>query len=194
MSDDAQDRPADAPAENASASAAADPETAALKERLAAAEKARDEMKELAQRTMADFQNFRARALKDAQSARRFAVKDALVAVLPAFDNLERALGAAESGDLAALREGVGLTLRNFEDGLGRLGVVRTATKGAAFDPASMEALARLESEDAPEGSVLAEWESGWRMADLIVRHARVSVAAAKKPAAEASAPESPTN
>jgi molecular chaperone GrpE len=190
MTDDAQDRAPDGFAENA----AADAELATLREKLAAAEKARDDMKDLAQRTMADFQNFRARALKDAQSARRFAVKDALVAVLPAFDNLERALGAAESGDLAALREGVGLTLRNFEDGLGRLGVARVKTEGTVFDPACMEALARLESEDAPEGSVLAEWESGWRMADLVVRHARVSVAAAKKPAAESAGPASPTN
>lgn len=170
-------------------------EITALEARLAAAEKARDEMKDLAQRTLADFQNYKARALKDAQAGRRFAVKEAAAAFLPAFDNLERALAAGGEGAdaAAALRDGVGLTLQTFVRGLGQIGVVRVETKGAAFDPAAMEALARIETTEAPEGVVVSEWESGWRLGDLVVRPARVGVAAAPRPAPDAAPPESKT-
>ena len=50
-----------------------------------------------------------------------------------------------------------------------------------------MEALARIESADHADGVVISEWESGWKMADLMVRPARVSVAVAPKPAADVS-------
>jgi molecular chaperone GrpE len=170
--------------ETAAPTDAATAETLELRQKLAAAEKSRDEFRDLAQRTMADFQNYKARALKDAQTARRFTVKEVVSGLLPAFDNLERALAA--EGEAAVLREGVTLTLQAFIDGLGRLGVTRVVTKGAPFDPSCMEALARLESADHAEGAVISEWESGWRMPELMVRPARVSVAAAPKPAADA--------
>jgi molecular chaperone GrpE len=186
-----QDRPDDAPnpgqvpwgAEGARSAVELAAENAALAAKLAVAEKARDEMKDLAQRTLADFQNYKARALKDAQAARRFTVKESAAAVLPAFDNLERALDAGGDGAEAAkaLRDGVRLTLQTFSDGLGRIGVTRVTTRGAPFDPVSMEALARIETADQPEGSVVAEWESGWRLPDLVVRPARVSVAVRPK-------------
>jgi molecular chaperone GrpE len=181
--DDAAD-PADAEPKRSAVELAA--EVAALQAKLAGAEKARDEMKDLAQRTLADFQNYKARALKEAQAARRFTIKETASAVLPAFDNLERALAAGGDGADAgaALRDGVKLTLQTFVDGLGRLGVARVNTQGAAFDPATMEALARFETPDHAEGSVVSEWESGWRLPDLVVRPARVSVAAAPKASA----------
>ncbi len=158
-----------------------------LKAKLAAADRARDEMRDLAQRTLADFQNFKARTSKDAQSARRFTVKETAAAVLPAFDNLERAL-LAEAGltEDSSLREGVKLTLQAFVDGLAKIGVVRVPTAGVPFDPACMEALARIESAEHADGAVISEWESGWKMADLMVRPARVSVAVAPKPAPDA--------
>ena len=169
-------------------------EIADLRTKLAAADKARDEMRDLAQRTLADFQNFKARTSKDAQSARRFTVKETAAAVLPAFDNLERALLAESGGgETSSLHEGVRLTLQAFVEGLSKIGVHRVATAGVPFDPSCMEALARIESADHADGVVISEWESGWKMADLMVRPARVSVAVAPKPAADvSSAPPKP--
>jgi molecular chaperone GrpE len=178
-----KDGGAEGPVETPSADSAAGGAVAELEARLAKAEASLAEMTDAARRTMADFPNYKARASKDAAAARRFTIRDAAVNVLPAFDNLERALGAVESGgDALSLSEGVRLTLRTFVDGLGKLGVARIeAAPGTPFDPTCMEALARLESTDQPEGAVLSEWESGWRMGDLVVRPARVSVAAAPK-------------
>ena len=68
-----------------------DPELAAK------AEKA-DEYLELAQRTRADFENYRKRAAREAAAAQeRGAVKLALE-LLPAIDNLDRALAHAADG------------------------------------------------------------------------------------------------
>ncbi|HYC76530.1 MAG TPA: nucleotide exchange factor GrpE [Planctomycetota bacterium] len=165
-----------------------------LRAKLAEAEAARDEMKNLAARTLADFQNYKARALKDAQASRRFAVKDAVLPLLPAVDNLERALASTSSGDAGALREGVAMTLRQLVDGFARLGVTRVPTAGAAFDPTSMEAVARVPAPDRREGSVVDEYESGWRMADLMVRPAKVSVAAPPPAEAPVEAPAEETS
>jgi molecular chaperone GrpE (heat shock protein) len=121
-----KDGGAEGPVETPSADSAAGGAVAELEARLAKAEASLAEMTDAARRTMADFQNYKARASKDAAAARRFTIRDAAVNVLPAFDNLERALGAVESGgDALSLSEGVRLTLRTFVDGLGKLGVAR---------------------------------------------------------------------
>src|SRR5205085_8627816 len=67
-----------------------------LDELAAKAEKA-DEYLELAQRTKADFENYRKRAAREAASARERGVAKLAKELLPAVDNLDRALKVAEA-------------------------------------------------------------------------------------------------
>src|SRR2546421_3520072 len=70
-----------------------------LEELTAKAEKA-DEYLELAQRTKADFENYRRRAAREAAAAQERGVVKLARELLPAVDNLDRALKAAEeAGD-----------------------------------------------------------------------------------------------
>ena len=92
-----------APVEPAEAFALAGEELEAL---TAKAEKA-DEYLQLAQRTQADFENFRKRAAREAAIAKERGATKLALELLPAVDNLERALEHAppsENDDDGALR------------------------------------------------------------------------------------------
>src|SRR5918912_911460 len=56
-----------------------------------------DQYLELAQRTQADFENYRKRALRDAAAAQERGIAKLAKELLPAVDNLDRALEAAEA-------------------------------------------------------------------------------------------------
>src|SRR3954454_8950267 len=86
---------ASAEGERESEAAVADADVAALTEKALKAE----EYLGLAQRTKADFENYRKRAAREAAAAQeRGAIKLAL-ALLPAIDNLDRALAHAETAE-----------------------------------------------------------------------------------------------
>src|SRR5579884_3895070 len=72
-----------------------------LEQLTAKAEKA-DEYLELAQRTRADFENYRKRAAREAAMAQERGVTKLAKELLPAVDNLDRALDAAQSASTAA--------------------------------------------------------------------------------------------
>src|SRR5437763_1331380 len=95
-----------------------------LEELTAKAEKA-DEYLELAQRTKADFENYRKRAAREAAAAQERGVVRLAKELLPAVDNLDRALQAAESaGDsdnvTATLASGIKLVHDDVIAALGR--------------------------------------------------------------------------
>ncbi len=156
----------------------------ALEVARAEARRVREQMLRIA----ADFDNFRKRARRETEDAARRAKEDILRELLPVFDNLERAVGHAEQAtDAAAVATGVKIVLKQFVDTLGKLGVVRIAALGAAFDPNVHEAIQQLESADASPGTVLAEVVPGYQWGERLLRASMVVVA--KAPPAPA-APE----
>src|SRR5438105_12511952 len=80
-----------------------------LEELAAKAQKA-DEYLELAQRTRADFENYRKRAARESAVAQQRGVIKLAKELLPAIDNLDRAVAAAEgAGDGGELASGIKL-------------------------------------------------------------------------------------
>lgn len=151
------------------------------------AERERGEYLELAQRSRAEFENFRKRAAAQAAAAEIRGKAELARRMVPALDNLERALAAAgvdpdgESGDgddaVDALAGGVNLVLRELRDGLRLAGVESFNPIGERFDPNLHEALATGEAEGAESGSVIETMEKGYRIGDQVLRPARVVVA-----------------
>ncbi len=132
-------------------------------------------------RTAADFDNFRKRTRKEVEDARRAGREDLLRAVLPVFDNLERAIQSAQrSSDVKAMADGLAMVQRQFVDALGREGISRVPTVGQTFDPGVHEAIQQVETSDHPPGTVLAEVQPGYVQGDRLVRAAMVVVAKAK--------------
>lgn len=136
----------------------------------------RDEYLALAQRTQADFENYRKRVARDAVQAQERGVAKLAKELLPALDNLDRAIDAAEAED--PLLAGVRLVRSELAAALARLGIEAFAPLGEAFDPNLHEAVAQQPVEGATSGHVAEVFQSGYRMGETIIRPARVLVAA----------------
>ena len=141
----------------------------------------RDEFLALAQRTQADFENFRKRAAREHGAAEARGVAKVVRELLPALDNLERALAAAESQpnhDEHHLAEGIRLVQAELVAAMGRVGVEGYSPKGERFDPNVHEAMAQQPVEGAESGTVVEVYQSGYRLGEVVIRPARVVVAA----------------
>ncbi|MCS6857185.1 MAG: nucleotide exchange factor GrpE [Sandaracinaceae bacterium] len=177
-------------AEEASSAAQASPGEEDPLLRLKAVEEERAQLREQLLRVAADFDNFRKRSRKDIEEAERRGKESVLRELLPVFDNLERAINAAQqleeaaSKEAASLIEGVKMVLRLFYDQAGRLGLERVPTVGERFDPAIHEALQQLESEEHPPGTIVQEITPGYRFEGRLLRAAMVVVA--RRPTAQA--------
>ena len=155
-----------------------------LEELAAKAEKA-DEYLELAQRTKADFENYRRRATREAAAAQKRGVAKLAKELLPAVDNLDRALeaakttdGAAEDNGTATLVSGIKLVHDDVIAALSRAGIEGYSPKGERFDPQLHEAIAQQPVEGAESGTVVEVYQRGYRLGDVVIRPARVVVAA----------------
>lgn len=131
---------------------------------------------ERARRALADFDNFRRRAQADASAAGARAKEALLGDLLPVLDSFDRALAAG--GDADALRDGMRLVHRQLVSALDAQGVERIECVGKPFDPAMHEAVMRAPSAEHAEGTVLEEFEGGYRVGGRVLRPARVKVAA----------------
>ena len=165
---------------------APDPEPAAAAveldlEELQGKARERDEFLALAQRTQADFENFRKRMTRDVGAAEQRGVAKVVRELLPALDNLERALGAAEAppGEPEHhLAEGIRLVQAELSAAITRIGVEAYAPKGEVFDPNVHEAVAQHPVEGAESGTVVEVLQKGYRSGESVIRPARVVVAA----------------
>src|SRR5215475_2543536 len=82
----------------------------ALRARAEQAERDRDELRDLAQRTRADFENYQKRVQRDLAQERRYAHGPLAADLLSALDNLERAVQAArQAGETGPLVQGVAM-------------------------------------------------------------------------------------
>ena len=138
----------------------------------------RDEYLSLAQRTQADFENFRKRVAREAAQAQERGVIKLAGELLPALDNLDRALAAASQDD--PLLEGVRLVHSELSAALARAGVESFSPLGERFDPALHEAMATAKQPDdgAESGTIVEVYQPGYRLGQTIIRPARVVVAA----------------
>jgi molecular chaperone GrpE len=137
----------------------------------------RDEYLALAQRTQADFDNYRKRAARDVAAAGSRAKVGLARDLLPAIDNLERALEAAGESE-QGLAQGVRLVHDELIAALERGGIERFDPSGERFDPEHHEAIATRPEDGIEAGLVLDVAQKGYRAVEVVVRPARVVVSA----------------
>jgi molecular chaperone GrpE len=137
----------------------------------------RDEYLALAQRTQADFENYRKRMAREVSLAEGRGISRLAKELLPALDNLDRAIAAAPAGQ-DGVTEGFRLVHAELTAALARLGIEGYAPKGEPFDPNEHEAMAQHPVEGAASGTVVEVYQQGYRLNDTILRPARVVVAA----------------
>ena len=136
----------------------------------------RDDYLALAQRTQADFENYRRRVARESALAQERGVVKLAKELLPALDNLDRALDAADQDD--PLLQGVRLVREEFSAALARVGIESFSPAGEIFDPSLHEAVLHQPVEGATSGTVAEVYQPGYRLGENIIRPARVVVAA----------------
>jgi molecular chaperone GrpE len=148
-------------------------------EELAARAELADEYLLLAQRTQADFENYRKRAARDAALAQERGIAKLARELLPAVDNLERAVQAVDGldGD-AQIVNGLKLVHAEVLAALGRAGIEPFSPDGEQFDPQHHEAVAQNRVEGTTPGTVIEVYQQGYRLGETVLRPARVLVAA----------------
>jgi molecular chaperone GrpE len=148
---------------------------------LADTQKEKDEYLELARRTQADFENFRKRMAAEVQAAGVRGKAQLAQEVVPALDDLERAIEAAgldpEGDSEDGLAHGVLLVFRSLREGLKRNGIEAVDPKGEKFDPNRHEALSTLPAAEGTESGIVVEvLQKGYRFGEQLIRPARVVV------------------
>ena len=147
-----------------------------LAELAAKAEKA-DEYLALAQRTQADFENYRKRAARDASLAQERGVAKLVKELLPAIDNLDRALKAATEEHHQQIAEGIKLVHTDLLSALQRVGVEPFSPDGEPFDPQFHEAVAQQPVDGAEAGTIVEVYSAGYTYGEDVLRPAKVVVA-----------------
>jgi len=176
------DNGGDSPAPGAPA-AANDDALAAAEARAANAERQAAELRERLLRALAEAENVRRRAEREGEDARKYAVADFARDLLGVGDNLRRALdGVPEAvreanAELAAFLAGVELTERELAKALEKHGVRPIEALGRKLDPNLHQAVAQLDHPEAAAGEVVQVFQTGYTIADRLLRPAMVAVA-----------------
>ena len=127
---------------------------------------------------MAEFDNYRKRTLKEKAELILNGGEKAITAILPILDDMERAIANGQkTDDPAVLREGMELIFTKFNKTLEGLGVSKIATENADFDTDIHEAIAMVPGMgDDKKGKVLDCVQTGYKLNEKVIRHAKVAV------------------
>lgn len=140
-------------------------------------------------RATAEFENYKRRSLKEFQDSKKYANEAFVKQLLPAVDNLERALEATsgegeDSGKVVV--EGVRMTLSEIFKVFEKFNLKALESEGEPFDPNFHQAVIQEETNEFPENTVVKVMQKGYLLHDRLIRPAMVVVSkAAAKPAEE---------
>ena len=112
-----------------------------------------------------------------------FANASLLEKLIPALDNLEMALAAANNAEIhsmESLKTGIAMICNQLKAALADAGLEEIDAANQTFDPNLHEAVSHQESADVPEGQVLQQLRKGYRLRERLIRPA--SVVVARKP------------
>lgn len=135
-----------------------------------------EEYLNLAQRVQADFENFRRRTKATRAEAFEDGAREVIKQLLPVVDNMERAI-SQESAD-EALMTGVKMVYRQLMDTLEKRGVTVIDRQGEKFDPNLENAVMQGTSDEGEPGTVCAVLQKGYKLGEIVIRHAMVKVVA----------------
>ena len=150
-----------------------------LQQSLDEAEKRIAEIQDKYLRLSAEFDNYRKRTIKEKSEIIKNAAEKTITAILPVLDDMERAIANMQkSEDAKAWLEGVELINNKFLKILSQEGLNKIETEGADFDTDYHEAIAMIPApNEEQKGKVLVCVQTGYKLNDKVIRHAKVAVA-----------------
>ncbi|MDY2777865.1 MAG: nucleotide exchange factor GrpE [Collinsella sp.] len=172
-----------------------------LEEAVSAKEAAEALAKEAAERharLQADWENYRRRTARERVEERDRATEKLVMALLPAIDDIERALAHARTQELSEnfgqFVDGVDAVRTKVMGVLEHEGAEVIDPKGEPFDCNIHQAVGRVEDAEQFDETVNDVYQKGYRMGGKVLRPAMVTVTygGAKRPASEAEEPAGP--
>lgn len=150
-----------------------------LQKQLEEAQQTIEDQKDKYLRLSAEFDNYRKRTLKEKAELIKNGGEKAISAILPILDDLERALANMQKlDDIQAMYDGIDLIHQKFLKTLSQEGLQKMEPVGEAFDTDFHEAIALVPApEEAQKGKVLDCVQTGYKLNDKVIRHAKVVVA-----------------
>jgi molecular chaperone GrpE len=131
-------------------------------------------------RAVAELDNVRKRARRDVSVAESRGIAKLARELLPALDNFERALAAAEAQPENRdhhLTDGIRLVQTELLGALARVGIEPVSPKGERFDPHRHEAVAQQPVDGAEPGTIVEVYSAGYTYGEDVLRPAKVVVA-----------------
>jgi len=133
-------------------------------------------------RERADLENYRKRTQREKEELIKYGNETLILEILPAVDNMERALDHLDPDNQEPVVVGIRMTLDMLVAALKKFGVSQVdAEKGGAFDSALHQAMGQLESTEYPTNSIAAVYQKGYLLNERLLRPAMVMVATAPK-------------
>lgn len=129
-------------------------------------------------RLAADFDNYRKRQAQERESLLKYGAESTLKLLLPVLDTYQRAQKACENmEDVSQLRESYEVIFKQLFDALDKAGLKKIETIGKDFDPNLHEAVMQTPTNEQPDNTIVDELQSGYMLADRVLRAAMVNVA-----------------
>jgi molecular chaperone GrpE len=153
-----------------------------METKIAELESELSEAKDRRLRLAADFDNFKKRTRQEQLETIQHASADLIARLLPALDDLHKALDHKPKGIDDAWVKGLELSVRKLDEALSAHGLEPIESVGARFDPKLHEAIGSEESAEHPEDTITSELRRGYRIRDRVVRPALVKVARQPEP------------
>ncbi len=150
-------------------------ELAKAHEELGQAQQLAGEFKDRFLRARADLENYRRRHQQELERAREAGLDSAVLTVLAAFDDLERALTLAEQ-DPGHIIPGVVAVRDSLKRNLDTLGIAPIGVPGEPFSPELHEALSSLAGTPEQSGTIAHVSQVGFVKGERLIRPARVAV------------------
>lgn len=127
-------------------------------------------------RLAAEFDNYKKRTLKEKSELILNGSEKTISTILPILDDFERAL-ADKTEDPKTIKEGFDLIFKKFLKALETLGVNKIETDDADFNVDYHEAIAMVPGVgDDQKGKVIDCVQTGYKLNDKVIRHAKVAV------------------
>ena len=132
---------------------------------------------ELYTRTYAEMENIKKRGKKEREDLAKFANESLIKEILPAIDNLEKAISHANNDtNSSGLVEGLEMTLDGLMKTLEKSGLKEVEAVGKPFDPNFHEAISQQIDDKVAQGHIIMELQKGYLLNERLIRPSMVVI------------------
>jgi molecular chaperone GrpE len=133
-------------------------------------------------RMAADFDNYRKRQAQERENLLKYGAAETLTKLFTVLDTIERANSAMENiEDAQTLKENYNVIFKQLWEVLQKCGLEKIETEGVEFDPNLHEAIMQTPTSEHPDHSIIAQLQTGYKLADRVLRPALVNVAVSEE-------------